>query len=623
MKKIKINERQASLLKSIQENEESGIKSAGASIAEKIVRIVISGISVVKFKDRIGQLIARQDPDAIVKFYETTGKIVGNVKGIKFDSIKRDIRALDSTISVEDKPMVNSLKEGKKNVILITKEQYNRIFASNLLTESEIKEPTSIDHVTENEESPELHTAVIKLISDIYNNPTQAGIDQFWKDKGLTWDDIEKYLCNIGLLIPTEGDKYIIAKKYNGLAFTTPAEAIQAIESQIKYLIEKKGIPASSETENKSLETEDSGYPAGAGDSSDAPFNKRDMSTKPIKSSAPKLETVAMNNEIAILKDNGGTLYAFFYFDINRKDFGEYADRTRTRVGTDDSGEPDFEYSDDFEIDANAINHFVNDKLSVLSKGEGADAFEQGVNLVKIDSGLKNELMSVYDKDKGIINALSSIKEEETPKPDVNKIVKDKLSASVPVTPLATKKTPEQIKKALADIRNKELGRRKETGEVEEMTSAGGSSGAFTGPLKAPIIKKDVPVIGEETIDEVTVAGSAVTGGSSGPYDANALPGIGRNGEFKKPKASKAEKTPQWAGGAFVKQPDCSKLNNNKSAQSGGCNQGASSLKTVKASGSVNAPSLAEGIYETIAKKTGKTIEEVKKIIDSKLKPTN
>ncbi len=621
MKKIKINERQASLLKSIQESEESGIKSAGASIAEKIVRIVVSGISVAKFKDRIGVLIAKQDPNAIVKFYETTGKIVGNVKGIKFDSITRDIRALDSTITVEDKPMVNSLKEGKKNIVLITKEQYNRIFASNILTESEIKEPnTSIDKT---EESPDLHKSVIKLISDMYNNPTEAGIDQFWKDKGLTWDDIEKYLSNIGLLIPTEGGKNIIAKKYNGLAFTTPTEAIQAIESQLKHLIEKKGIPASTETKPKTLETEDSGYPAGAGDSSDAPFNQRDMSTKPTKSSAPKLETVAMNNEIAILKDNGGTLYAFFYFDINKKDFGEYADRTRTRVGTDDSGEPDFEFSDDFEIDANAINHYVNDKLSVLTKGEGADAFEQGVNLVKIDSGLKNELVSVYDKDKGIVNALSSIQEEETPKPDVNKIVKDKLSASIPVTPLATKKTPEQIKKALADIRNKELGRRKEAGDVEEMTSAGGSSGVFTGPLSAPVIKKDVPVIGEETIDEVTVAGSAATGGSSGPYDANALPGIGRNGEFKTPKASKAEKTPQWAGGSFVKQPDCSKLNNNKSAQSSGCNSGASSLKTVKASGSVNAPSLAEGIYETIAKKTGKTIEEVKKIIDSKLKPTN
>jgi len=82
---------------------------------------------------------------------------------------------------------------------------------------------------------------------------------------------------------------------------------------------------------------------------------------------------------------------------------------------------------------------------------------------------------------------------------------------------------------------------------------------------------------------------------------------------------TKAEKTPQWAGGSFVKQPECSKLNNNKSAQNGGCNQGASTLKTVKASGSINAPSIGENkIYETIANKTGKTIEEVKRIIDAK-----
>ena len=50
-------------------------------------------------------------------------------------------------------------------------------------------------------------------------------------------------------------------------------------------------------------------------------------------------------------------------------------------------------------------------------------------------------------------------------------------------------------------------------------------------------------------------------------------------------------------------------------------NSGASSLKTVKTGGSINAPSLGEGeIYEAIAKKTGKSIDEVKRIIESKNK---
>lgn len=107
--------------------------------------------------------------------------------------------------------------------------------------------------------------------------------------------------------------------------------------------------------------------------------------------------------------------------------------------------------------------------------------------------------------------------------------------------------------------------------------------------------------------------------GSIGTYDANAL-SIGRNGEFNKGEQPRAFKEPQWAGGSFPQQPECSKPNNNKEAQNGGCNSGASSLKLKKGKGSVNAPSLAKEskIYETIAKQTGKTIDEVKRIIELK-----
>lgn len=562
--------------------------------------------------------------------------------------------------------LIKSLTPEKK-IVKITKEQYNRIFADKLITESDdvtggnqrvnknfkktfssvdvqnlsedefdIKKPNTeipkLDkrimnrpEMNENESNSELHSAVTKLIHDIYNNPTQAGQDPFWESKGLTFDDIEKYLCNIGLLISTDDKKYIIAKKYKDLAFTSPVDAIQAIETQLKYLIEKKGV----KNEPKQLETEDSGYPAGAQDDPSAPYNQIDSEISPKVTSVPKLNVVAMNKEIAILKDDAGVLYVFYYYDIDKNKFGEYADRTRKYVGKDETGEPDFEYSDNYEIDANTINHFVNDNLKTLTKGEGFDAFEQGINLVKIDDALRADLVSVYDKDKGITKVLGSIEEEE--KPNINNVVKDKLASSLPVTDTKIKKTPEQIKKALADLRTKELNNRKSS-EVEETTSAGGSSGAFTGPLNAPIIKKElpitgeVPIIGEETIEEVTVAGSAATGGSSGPYDANALPGIGRNGEFKTSKKSKAEVKTQYPNGGFVKIDSCTQPNNNKSAQNGKCSQGAvdSVVKVKQSKGSIISPSLSENVNEDIIKevagKTGKSIEEVKRIIESKIK---
>ena len=88
-------------------------------------------------KDRVLALIQRQDPDANVGYFEATGKIVGNVKDVKRKAIERDLQMIDPTIKVEKKAIsAPKLKEGTKNLVKITKEQYNRIFASGLIKES-------------------------------------------------------------------------------------------------------------------------------------------------------------------------------------------------------------------------------------------------------------------------------------------------------------------------------------------------------------------------------------------------------------------------------------------------------------------------------------------------------
>lgn len=82
---------------------------------------------------------------------------------------------------------------------------------------------------------------------------------------------------------------------------------------------------------------------------------------------------------------------------------------------------------------------------------------------------------------------------------------------------------------------------------------------------------------------------------------------------------TKAETKTQWAGGAFVDFNDCVKMNNKPAGT--GCSAGAvdNVVKLKKTKGNVNAPSLGENkIYEAIAKKTGKTIDEVKAIITAK-----
>ena len=95
---------------------------------------------------------------------------------------------------------------------------------------------------------------------------------------------------------------------------------------------------------------------------------------------------------------------------------------------------------------------------------------------------------------------------------------------------------------------------------------------------------------GETELMEMT-SGS----GSMGAYDANALPGINRDGSFKETKATKAQKNTQYAGGSFVEMGDCTKMNNKPAGS--GCSQGAvdNVVKLKQTASNVNAPSLGGG----------------------------
>lgn len=81
------------------------------------------------------------------------------------------------------------------------------------------------------------------------------------------------------------------------------------------------------------------------------------------------------------------------------------------------------------------------------------------------------------------------------------------------------------------------------------------------------------------------------------------------------PIKENAQKDTQYPGGGFVELDDCTKLNNNKVAQDGGCSQGAvDNVVTTKTS--ANSVVAKENVYEAVAKKTGKTIDEVRAIIN-------
>jgi len=449
----------------------------------------------------------------------------------------------------------------------------------------------------------DLKREMIELIKYLYHQTDN--FSPFWKENGLTYDDICNGLLSKKLVVSKNGS-YELSKKLG-----SPQAAMEAVEDELKILIKPDG---------EIKEMDNNNYPVGS-DTSDAPWNQTDSDVKnPLVTKNPQLTVIGINRELAILKGPDGSLYVFYFHHLDVKDFSEFASVVRHFVGKDENGDPQYNYDEDFEIDGDVIENYVNYNLSNMSKGEGVDDFENGnADLIKIDGELKQDLLNLYDKDKSVINALSKLSEDVVG--DLfNNVRKAYNEPSRKPNP---NETPEQkdnrLKQALDNIKSKEEIRRKERGEVEEMTALGGA-GVFqasghnnfpVAPLSGEPIKKKTPV---PVVAEMT-SGT----GSVGPYDANALPGISRDGSFKESKTTKAEKVPQWAGGSFVKQPNCSKMDNNKDAQNSGCNSGASSLSVVKAKGSINAPSIGEEkIYETISKKTGKSIEEIKRIIQSK-----
>lgn len=214
------------------------------------------------------------------------------------------------------------------------------------------------------------------------------------------------------------------------------------------------------------------------------------------------------------------------------------------------------------ELSIEELTTFVNKNFERLPKGEGLAGWNSNAELIKVDDELKNLLIQLYGKNKNIVSALQSI---------------------------------------------------------QEMTSTA-SSGAFT--TKLGITPNDNKAqnpssqLTNEVIEEMdtTTGGDGQVSSSTGQY---VQPAIWANGK----KNWKAAKKTQYPKGEMVDFDSCTKLNNNKSAQSGKCSTGAVD-NVVKTHGTKQSV-ISKTVYEQIAEKTGKTVDEIKKIIETNINKTD
>jgi len=550
-KRLKITEKQAELLglNKVNEEGETGVKTVGSSVGPKPIRVIIFGDSVATKNVLIIKAINRVDSDAKLAFYPATGKIVGTISEYKWDTVKREISGIDPNISIEKKSLNKALKEGK--TIKLKSTQFKTLIDMGLITESDINggltrvdksykknfASSEIKNFTENEfkvETPNsslpssvqgkfnqpmledngFKSEVIELIKYLYRK--SEDLSPYWEEHGVNYDDICKHLLDKKIIISKNG-KYELSK-----ALGTAEEAKSALENALKEMV----------GEDAELETEASNYAPGTENDPNSPWNKKEPEYRaPAQPNKVELQIMAYNDEIAIFKSLKGNLFVVFYDNVSKDELAKYAEVEQMNTGNDEEGQPSYEYSDDFEINGDVLQRYVNGELNTLTKGVGLPAFEKGVDLVKIDNTLKTELLALYDKNKDIVNVLGAIKE----------------------------------------------------------TTTSASSGAFTGPLST--IKKEMPIDSNEL--EVPVVGETTTSASSGQYTAPAFAMKKNHTDFAEVKP-KAFKTTQYSGGGFVKFNDCTKLNNKTSGTGCSQGAVDNVVKVAKTKGNVSAPSLSE-----------------------------
>jgi len=145
-------------------------------------------------------------------------------------------------------------------------------------------------------------------------------------------------------------------------------------------------------------------YPAGTENDSNAPWNQAD--TKFVDAKKPATNTympIYFSNEITILKNTTDGSKWFFYNDsVEKQDYFHYsgAEDKSVFTGNDEDGQPTFDEEYDWELNGQIVADYLNDNIVQLSKGEGLEDYESGVDLVKINEPLASELINTYSDEK-------------------------------------------------------------------------------------------------------------------------------------------------------------------------------------------------------------------------------
>lgn len=333
-------------------------------------------------------------------------------------------------------------------------------------------------------------------------------------------------------------------------------------------------------------------YPLGSEYDSSAPFNQQEPEYREGERVSGEFKIIGtVSNEIAILSNQAGEKFVFYYHHLPKDDFEPYIDIEKTYVGKDEDGFPDFEYDEDWDISDEAIESYVNDNLDTLTIGVGLSDYESGKDLIKVDEELIENLRNDFGDD---INRLLGL-EEATTTGSVGG-ADNFFGYDVPMG-------GGKYKSSFWTAGNKE------NKHLEE----GERGNRYIAEMDFYLFAND-----DEHAKKVAqqMAKEMDTKYDNQPRIQKLFKQpFGTMSTQEIPMNEDSHSNTQWKGGSFVELDDCTKLNNNKVAQNGGCNSG--DINNLKLTKTKDAVISNDHIVQEVAKKTGRTIEEVKKIISN------
>lgn len=449
---------------------------------------------------------------------------------------------------------IGNLDNTKK--LKITEAQYQRLFAENkeVLTEGGI---LSIEFA-------QFAAEMISLLKDALSNPSQDGLSPFWVKIGVNWGDMMTLLSTAGIIVTTtygvHGAKRIKSVNRTGIIRKLKALYNEFSENP-RYNLKTGEVINYDETPKdegmvmlgNDMEMSEN-YPEGASDDPFAPFNQDDAEERRYEGSFVLVDEVYDGN-------------GYHLFFIGNKDNG-----SEKYVAIVNKKSAQFQSTCGNDVNGDCVVAHLNNMEAHGDLEIGDCGYDCGSHLIhRIDEEMKGYIMEYHADDENVRRELEQLL------------------------------------------------------MVNETTTAGASSGSFEAPLggSSPIKRQIRPSDG---VNEVTDSGS------TGSYEQPKI-------WAKNPKLSRFSKDPMYPEGEILEGEERTNryvLNlgevyvygkNDAEAKAEANNlikvinqqfgEADAAAKSLHRQGNLKSGAKPEEVdlYESVAKKTGRTVEEVRDII--------